>query len=65
MRGLSGWVYVDMRGRDLRRRRAATCSGVVADKCSCRPGYSIAWSGQFEYLERAREAEDRRAVHAC
>jgi Cu(I)/Ag(I) efflux system membrane protein CusA/SilA len=49
---LSGWIYVDVRGRDL--------SGVVremqrevAAKVQLPPGYSISWSGQFEYLERA------------
>ena len=49
---LSGWVYVDIRGRDL--------SGAVQDmqravmkQVKLPPGYSISWSGQFEFLERA------------
>ena len=49
---LSGWIYVDIRGRDL--------SSVVADakraveaNVKLPPGVSVAWSGQFEYLERA------------
>ncbi|CAH1903585.1 copper/silver export system RND permease [Candidatus Nitrotoga sp. HW29] len=49
---LSGWVYIDIRGRDL--------SSVVHDmqqaidkEVKLPAGYSIAWSGQFEYLERA------------
>ncbi len=49
---LSGWVYVDVRGRDLgstvRELRAA-----VARNVQLEPGMSITWSGQFEYLERA------------
>lgn len=49
---LSGWVYVDVRGRDL--------SSVVADlreavgrDVQLEPGMSLSYSGQFEYLERA------------
>jgi len=49
---LAGWIYVDIRGRDL--------SSVVADakraveaNVKLPPGVSVAWSGQFEYLERA------------
>ena len=48
----SGWVFVDIQGRDL--------GGFVADAKSridgqleLPPGYSLGWSGQFEYLERA------------
>jgi Cu(I)/Ag(I) efflux system membrane protein CusA/SilA len=50
----SGWVYVDIRDRDLgsfveeARRR-------VAAEVKLPPGYSVAWSGQFEYLQRAAE----------
>lgn len=48
----SGWVYIDVRGRDL--------SSVVADlrqavdrEVKLDPGVSLSYSGQFEYLERA------------
>jgi Cu(I)/Ag(I) efflux system membrane protein CusA/SilA len=48
----SGWVYVDVRGRDL--------AGVVADlrravnaNVQLPSGVSLAYSGQFEFLERA------------
>ena len=49
---LAGYVYVDLRGRDLRgyvdeARRA------VAAAVAFPPGYYATWSGQFEYLERA------------
>ncbi len=49
---LSGWVYVDIRDRDLSSavrdmKRAVTASVKLP------AGYSIAWSGQFEFLERA------------
>ncbi|MFO1398365.1 MAG: efflux RND transporter permease subunit [Burkholderiales bacterium] len=49
---LSGWVYVDLHGRDLRSAVHEMQREVVA-KVKLPPGYSIAWSGQFEYLERA------------
>ncbi|HYJ53656.1 MAG TPA: efflux RND transporter permease subunit [Allosphingosinicella sp.] len=48
------WVYVDVRGRDLvgfvNEARAR-----VAQSVHLPPGYSIAWSGQFEYAQRAGE----------
>jgi Cu(I)/Ag(I) efflux system membrane protein CusA/SilA len=49
---LSGWVYVDIRGRDL-GSFVADAKRAVAGKVKLPPGYSISWSGQFEYLERA------------
>jgi Cu(I)/Ag(I) efflux system membrane protein CusA/SilA len=51
---LSGWVYVDVRGRDLRSTVHAM-QAVVAQQLSLPAGYAISWSGQFEYLERATE----------
>jgi len=49
---LAGWIYVDIRGRDLvsvvRDAQAA-----VARDVTLPPGTSVSWSGQFEYLERA------------
>jgi Cu(I)/Ag(I) efflux system membrane protein CusA/SilA len=50
----SGWVYVDIRGRDL-RGAVRGMQRAVADEVKLPAGYSIAWSGQFEYLERATE----------
>ena len=49
---LSGWVYVDIRGRDL-RSAVRDMQRAVGDKVQLPAGYSISWSGQFEYLERA------------
>jgi Cu(I)/Ag(I) efflux system membrane protein CusA/SilA len=49
---LSGWVYVDIRGRDL-HSAVRDMQRAVADKVKLPPGYSISWSGQFEFLERA------------
>ena len=49
----SGWVYVDIRGRDL-QSAVTDMQKAVAKEVKLTPGYSIVWSGQFEYLERAR-----------
>jgi Cu(I)/Ag(I) efflux system membrane protein CusA/SilA len=49
---LSGWIYVDARGRDL----ASVVRDMrerVAREVTLPAGYSVTWSGQFEYLERA------------
>ena len=49
---LSGWVYVDIRGRDL-KSAVLDMQRVVAEKVALPAGYSVSWSGQFEFLERA------------
>jgi Cu(I)/Ag(I) efflux system membrane protein CusA/SilA len=49
---LAGYVYVDIRDTDLQSAVTAM-QRAVAEKVALPPGYSIAWSGQFEYLERA------------
>jgi Cu(I)/Ag(I) efflux system membrane protein CusA/SilA len=48
----SGWVYVDVRGRDL-ASTVAELRRAVAQRVTLDPGISIAYSGQFEFLERA------------
>ncbi len=50
---LSGWVYVDIRGRDL-ASAVKDMQQAVASAVKLSPGYSVSWSGQFEYLERAK-----------
>ena len=49
---LSGWVYVDIHGRDL-RSAVQDMQRTVAASVKLPAGYSISWSGQFEFLERA------------
>ncbi len=49
---LSGWVYVNIRGRDLKSAVLGMQRAVEA-KVKLSPGYAVSWSGQFEYLERA------------
>jgi copper/silver efflux system protein len=51
---LSGWVYVDVRGRDL-RSVVNDMQSVVARQVTLPAGYAVSWSGQFEYLARATE----------
>ncbi len=48
----SGWIYVDIRDRDL-GGYVAEARRVVAERVRVPAGYSLTWSGQFEYLERA------------
>ncbi|MDK9704723.1 MAG: efflux RND transporter permease subunit [Sulfuritalea sp.] len=49
---LAGYVYVDLRGRDL-GSAVREMQGAVAAQVKLPPGYSMSWSGQFEFLERA------------
>jgi hypothetical protein len=49
---LAGFVYVDIRGRDL-KSAVQDMQKAVAEQVKLPPGYSVSWSGQFEFLERA------------
>jgi len=51
---LNGWIYIDIEGRDLGSYVAAA-QNTVNEQISLPTGYSIAWSGQYEYLVRARQ----------
>ncbi len=50
----TAWIYVDIRGVDVGTyvKRAME---VVNREVDIPPGYSMVWSGQFEYMERARK----------
>jgi len=50
----NGWTFVDIEGRDLGSYVAAA-QKIVAEQVELPPGYSINWSGQYEYLLRAQE----------
>jgi Cu(I)/Ag(I) efflux system membrane protein CusA/SilA len=50
---LNGWIYVDIEGRDL-GSYVVEAQQVVRDQVQLPTGYSIAWSGQYEYLVRAK-----------
>jgi len=51
---LNGWTYVDIAGRDI-GSYVAEAQQVVADSVDLPAGYSLAWSGQYEYMVRAKE----------
>ncbi len=51
---LSAYIYVDIRDRDI-GGYVADARKAVNDQVKFPPGYYIAWSGQFEYMERALE----------
>jgi Cu(I)/Ag(I) efflux system membrane protein CusA/SilA len=48
----NGWIYVDIKDRDLGSYVKDAQQAVIV-QVTLPPGYSIAWSGQYEYLERA------------
>jgi Cu(I)/Ag(I) efflux system membrane protein CusA/SilA len=51
---LNGWTFVDIGGRDL-GSYVADAQRVVSDRLELPAGYSLAWSGQYEYMVRAKE----------
>ncbi len=51
---LSGWTFVDIEHIDL-GSYVASAQGFVAENLDLPPGYSLHWSGQYEYLVRAKE----------
>ncbi|NNF56468.1 MAG: efflux RND transporter permease subunit, partial [Acidimicrobiales bacterium] len=51
---LNGWSYVDITGRDL-GSYVAEAQRTVVDLVDLPAGYSLAWSGQYEYMVRAKE----------
>jgi copper/silver efflux system protein len=50
---LVDYIYVDMQGRDL-GGYVADAQKAVQEQVNLPTGYHIEWSGQFEYLERAK-----------
>ncbi len=51
---LNGWIYIDIEGRDL-GSYVQDAQQTVTDKIKLPPGYSISWSGQYEFMVRAIE----------
>jgi Cu(I)/Ag(I) efflux system membrane protein CusA/SilA len=51
---LNGWTYVDITGRDLGSYVVAA-QQVVGEFVELPAGYSLTWSGQYEYMVRAKE----------
>jgi Cu(I)/Ag(I) efflux system membrane protein CusA/SilA len=52
---LTGWTYVDIAGRDVGSYVAAA-QKLVAAKVKLPPGYSLTWSGQYEYMQAAKRS---------
>ncbi len=50
----TAWVYVDVAGRDI-GGYVADAQRMVSDEVTLPPGYTIVWSGQYEYMQRAKE----------
>ncbi|MFC3613008.1 efflux RND transporter permease subunit [Lutimaribacter marinistellae] len=50
----TGFVFIDIAGRDL-GTYVAEARDVVLRDVDLPPGYSLSWSGQYEYIERMQE----------
>lgn len=50
----NGWIYVDIAGVDI-GSYVEQAQETVRAQIDLPPGYSIAWSGQYEYMQRAKE----------
>ncbi len=51
---LNGWTYIDIKDRDL-GSYVAEAQQIVAEQIELPAGYSLSWSGQYEYMVRAKE----------
>jgi Cu(I)/Ag(I) efflux system membrane protein CusA/SilA len=51
---LNGWIYVDVSTRDI-GRYVEQAQAAVRDAVELPPGYSIAWSGQYEAMQRVAD----------
>jgi Cu(I)/Ag(I) efflux system membrane protein CusA/SilA len=51
---LTGYVYVDMAGRDI-GSYVADAKAAVRARVQLPPGYSLVWSGQYEFMQRVEE----------
>ncbi|HSP49739.1 MAG TPA: CusA/CzcA family heavy metal efflux RND transporter [Pseudolabrys sp.] len=50
---LAAYIYIDLRDRDI-GGYVADAQKAVATQVKFPPGYYVSWSGQFEYMERAK-----------
>lgn len=50
----NAWVFVDITGVDI-GTYVKEAQRIVAEKVELPPGYSIVWSGQYEYMIRAQQ----------
>jgi len=50
---LNGWVYIDIAGVDI-GSYVADARAAIERELDLPPGYSLRWSGQYEFMERAQ-----------
>ena len=50
----NAWIYVDISNIDV-GTYVERAQKVVAEKIQIPPGYTIVWSGQYEYMQRAQQ----------
>ena len=50
----TSWVYVDIRDIDI-GTYVNNAKELLSERITLPPGYSMTWSGQYEYMERAKE----------
>lgn len=50
----TAWIYVDIRGVDV-GTYVRDAKEIIDHSIEIPPGYSMVWSGQFEYMEKARK----------
>ena len=50
----NGWIYVDIQDRDI-GSYVVEAQAAVSEGVQMPAGYSISWSGQYEYMQRAKE----------
>lgn len=51
----NAWIYVDIQGADV-GGYVKRAQQVVAEKVQLPPGYTMTWSGQYEYMLRAQQS---------
>lgn len=51
---LNGWTFIDIADVDI-GRYVQNAQAIVAEQVDLPPGYSLNWSGQYEYMLRAKE----------
>ena len=49
------WTYVDITWGETSAHTSSKLDRIVRDSVDLPPGYSLAWSGQYEYMVRAKE----------
>ncbi|MBD1390981.1 efflux RND transporter permease subunit [Neiella sp. HB171785] len=51
---INGWTYLDVTGIDI-GSYVANAQQVIEQQLTLPPGYSLTWSGQYEYMQRAQQ----------